>query len=151
MSSAVNIRYADQVEVLEELDGVRHEPTNVQLFRYCAVTWNGHRIHYDAAYAASEGYPNVLVQSHLHGAFLTSFCTDWMGDGGRLERLEYSVRRFACPGDVLTCRGEITSTEPAAEPGYQRLTLRLRETRESDNIDCAIGEATVILPTRPVD
>ncbi|WP_310961235.1 hotdog family protein [Nocardioides terrisoli] len=149
MSRAVSVRYGDQVSTFQKLEHARREPSNVQLFRYCAVTWNAHRIHYDAAYAATEGYPNVLVQSHLHGAFITSYCTDWMGQAGRLERLEYSVRRYACPGDVLTCRGEVTGSEPDARPGYQRITLKVSEVRESDEVECAIGEATIILPRRP--
>ncbi|HTX50369.1 MAG TPA: hypothetical protein VME40_13370 [Caulobacteraceae bacterium] len=41
-------------------------PTVVDLFRYSAATYNGHRIHYDQAYAtAEEGYPGLVV----HGPF----------------------------------------------------------------------------------
>lgn len=37
--------------------------SNALVFRYSAVTWNAHRIHYDADYArAAEGYP-ALVQN----------------------------------------------------------------------------------------
>ena len=41
-------------------------PTTVDLFRYSAATYNGHRIHYDQAYAkGEEGYPDLVV----HGPF----------------------------------------------------------------------------------
>jgi len=41
-------------------------PTTVDLFRYSAATYNGHRIHYDQAYARhEEGYPDLVV----HGPF----------------------------------------------------------------------------------
>jgi len=47
------------------------EPTALQLFAFSASTWNGHRIHYDRDYAREqEGYPDILVQSHLHACFL---------------------------------------------------------------------------------
>lgn len=59
----------ENVEVGYELPNLIKQPTHVQLFRYSAITWNSHRIHYDQKYAAEEGYPDVLVQSHLHGAF----------------------------------------------------------------------------------
>lgn len=143
----MSIRYGDEIEVGYELEDVRRSPTNVQLFRYCATTWNSHRIHYDKDYAASEGYPNVLVQSHLHGAFLTSYCTNWAGTGGRLLRLEYSVRRFATPGDVLICKGKVIQSKPSAD-GFRSVQLELVEERESDGAHCAIGGATILLPLR---
>ncbi|QRG09806.1 MaoC family dehydratase N-terminal domain-containing protein [Xanthobacter dioxanivorans] len=38
----------------------------VLLFRYSALTWNGHRIHYDADYArAEEGYPGCVMNGAL--------------------------------------------------------------------------------------
>jgi 3-methylfumaryl-CoA hydratase len=42
------------------------QPSAVQLFRYSALTFNAHRIHYDADYARSqEGYPGVIVHGPL--------------------------------------------------------------------------------------
>lgn len=41
------------------------------LFRYSALTFNGHRIHYDRAYATSqEGYPDLVVHGPLQAALL---------------------------------------------------------------------------------
>jgi len=41
-------------------------PTSVDLFRFSAVTFNSHRIHYDLPYAIErEGYPGLVV----HGPF----------------------------------------------------------------------------------
>jgi 3-methylfumaryl-CoA hydratase len=62
-------------------------PDPVLLFRYSALTFNGHRIHYDRAYVTEvEGYPGLivhgpliatlladLVQRHLPGATMRSF------------------------------------------------------------------------------
>ncbi len=42
------------------------EPTPTLLFRYSAVTFNGHRIHYDYPYVtATEGYPGLVVHGPL--------------------------------------------------------------------------------------
>jgi hydroxyacyl-ACP dehydratase HTD2-like protein with hotdog domain len=144
--SGVALRFADDVRVGDRLPPAVHRPTEVQLFRYCATTWNSHRIHFDRDYAASEGYPNVLVQSHLHGAFLTSLCTDFAGESGHLVRLAYSVRRFACPGDLLRCEATVTRVEPSE--GGATVALELREVRESDDVVCAQGEAEVFLTAR---
>jgi len=41
-------------------------PDPVRLFRYSAVTFNGHRIHYDDRYAREvEGYPGLVVHGPL--------------------------------------------------------------------------------------
>ena len=48
-------------------------PTTVDLFRYSAATYNGHRIHYDQAYVRDEeGYPDLLV----HGPFTAAKLCD---------------------------------------------------------------------------
>lgn len=142
---AIPVRFADGIDVGDSTSVMTHHPSEVQLFRYCAVTWNAHRIHYDPGYAASEGYPNILVQSHLHGAFLTGVCTEWMGRLGELRRLKYSVRRFACPGDVLNCSGTVTAVERVDDGGVL-VALTLREVRESDGVECASGDADIYLP-----
>lgn len=42
------------------------EPDTTMLFRYSAVTFNGHRIHYDAPYATQvEGYPGLVVHGPM--------------------------------------------------------------------------------------
>jgi 3-methylfumaryl-CoA hydratase len=45
----------------------------VQLFRYSALTFNGHRIHYDRDYARDvEGYPGLVV----HGPYTATLLAD---------------------------------------------------------------------------
>ena len=119
-----------------------------QVFRYSAATWNTPRIHYDKDYATSEGYPEVLVQSHLHGAFLAQYCTDWMGVHGRLVSLAVSVRKFAIAGENLTCNAEITAI--TLEPdGGTLVELSLAETRGSDGELCVPGTAVVHFAASP--
>lgn len=49
------------------------EPDDVLLFRYSALTFNGHRIHYDRRYAAQvEGYPGLVV----HGPLIATLLLD---------------------------------------------------------------------------
>ena len=45
--------------------------TNALVFRYSAVTWNAHRIHYDRPYATrEEGYPGLVVHGPLTAVML---------------------------------------------------------------------------------
>ena len=48
-------------------------PDDVMLFRYSALTFNGHRIHYDRHYATgTEGYPGLVV----HGPLIATLLLD---------------------------------------------------------------------------
>jgi 3-methylfumaryl-CoA hydratase len=48
-------------------------PDDVLLFRYSALTFNGHRIHYDRRYATeAEGYPGLVV----HGPLIATLLMD---------------------------------------------------------------------------
>ena len=48
-------------------------PDDVLLFRYSALTFNGHRIHYDRRYATEiEGYPGLVV----HGPLIATLLMD---------------------------------------------------------------------------
>jgi 3-methylfumaryl-CoA hydratase len=49
------------------------EATSTMLFRYSALTFNGHRIHYDVDYCrAIEGYSNLVVHGPLQATVLAS-------------------------------------------------------------------------------
>ncbi len=61
-------------------------PDPVLLFRYSALTFNGHRIHYDRTYVTQEeGYPGLVV----HGPLIATLLLDL-------------VRRNAAPGACVT-------------------------------------------------
>jgi len=63
-------------------------PDPVLLFRYSALTFNGHRIHYDRPYATEvEGYRGLVV----HGPLIATLLLDLL----RCERPAARVRRFA--------------------------------------------------------
>lgn len=48
-------------------------PDDVLLFRYSALTFNGHRIHYDRRYVTqTEGYPGLVV----HGPLIATLLAD---------------------------------------------------------------------------
>lgn len=63
-------------------------PDPVLLFRYSALTFNGHRIHYDRRYATEvEGYPGLVV----HGPLIATLLMDL----ARRERPALLPRRFS--------------------------------------------------------
>lgn len=143
---ALSRRYFEDVTVGDELGPLKKAPSTVSLFRFSAVTWNPHRIHYDQQYATQvEGYSDVLVQAHLHGAYLTQLVMDWMGAGGVLRRIGWQNRRPAVPGDVLVCRGKVTAKEQ--RDGSALVTCDIWEHNQRGEV-CVPGEATIELPLR---
>jgi len=63
-------------------DAVSHPVTTdpVLLFRYSALTFNGHRIHYDAPYATGvEGYDGLVVHGPLQATWLLNLATRLLG------------------------------------------------------------------------
>ena len=64
------------------------EPDPVLLFRYSAVTFNGHRIHYDHPYVTKvEGYPGLIV----HGPLIATLLIDLL----RRSLPGVDVKRYA--------------------------------------------------------
>lgn len=84
----------DPVPAIEPTDlPLRHDaevwlPTPVDLFRFSAVTFNSHRIHYDHPYATGEeGYPGLVVHGPFTAAKLFAFAR---ARGGRdISRFEF--------------------------------------------------------------
>jgi 3-methylfumaryl-CoA hydratase len=65
----------------------RITPDPVLLFRYSALTFNGHRIHYDRSYVTEvEGYPGLIV----HGPLIATLLLDLL----RRERPQARVEDF---------------------------------------------------------
>jgi len=55
-------------------------PSAPYLFRYSALTFNAHRIHYDKDYVRDvEGYPGLIVHGPLQATLLCQFAADLKG------------------------------------------------------------------------
>jgi 3-methylfumaryl-CoA hydratase len=66
-------------------------PDPVLLFRYSALTFNGHRIHYDRPYATeAEGYPGLVVHGPLIATLLVDLLRREM-PGARLSSFSFKA------------------------------------------------------------
>jgi len=73
----------------------------VLLFRFSALTYNAHRIHYDREYARGEGYPGLVVHGPLQALL--------MAGQARPVGSEYSYRLVA---PLYEDQGMIVSAAP---------------------------------------
>lgn len=102
----------------------RLRPDPTMLFRFSALTYNAHRIHYDRPYAEQvEGYPGLVVHGPLQAIALAELC--------RRNRPEAPLRSFwfrserpAFEGSALDLVGrpaangriDLTAMDPARGP-----------------------------------
>ena len=68
-------------------------PDDVLLFRYSALTFNGHRIHYDRRYVTGvEGYPGLIVHGPLIATLLLDLLRHQLPDA-EVARYEFRAVR----------------------------------------------------------
>ena len=84
----------------------------IQLFRYSALTFNGHRIHYDRTYATEmEGYPGLVVHGPLLATMLSLFAE--RKTGRKLSKFSFRGKRPIFDLDCFTLTGSICGKDSA--------------------------------------
>ncbi|MBT9489491.1 MAG: MaoC family dehydratase N-terminal domain-containing protein [Rubrivivax sp.] len=85
-------------------------PDDVLLFRYSALTFNGHRIHYDRRYVTEvEGYPGLIV----HGPLIATLLLDLLRHelpGAELADFRFKALRPTFDGRPLRVNGRRDGT-----------------------------------------
>lgn len=81
------------------------EMNNTSLFRYSALTFNGHRIHYDVDYARDvEGYENLVI----HGPLIATLMLDAASKRGHdIETFTYRAKSPLLLPNAFTVNGRI--------------------------------------------
>ena len=96
------------------LRAVQPDPT--LLFRYSALTFNAHRIHYDRRYASDvEGYPGLVIQGPLVATLLVTLLQREV-PGARLRHF-----RFRALKPLFDDRGFLLCGQPRPEAADVRL------------------------------
>ncbi|MBL0420247.1 MaoC family dehydratase N-terminal domain-containing protein [Ramlibacter sp. AW1] len=94
----------------------RVEADDVLLFRYSALTFNGHRIHYDRRYVTEvEGYPGLIV----HGPLIATLLMDLLRR--EMPEAEVASFRFKAVRPVFDLHAFHVNGQPAADGRSVRL------------------------------
>ena len=89
-------------------------PDTVMLFRYSALTFNGHRIHYDKDYALNEEhYPGLVVHGPLQATLLLDLCRH--NAGRPLKKFEYRAQHPMFAGHAFSVNGNFDAATSLAE------------------------------------
>ncbi|MBY4866437.1 acyl-CoA dehydrogenase [Burkholderia sp. Bp9017] len=82
-------------------------PDEVLLFRYSALTFNGHRIHYDRTYVRDvEGYPDLVVHGPLISTLLLDLVTRSL-PGATVAEYAYRAVRPTFLGSAFSVCGRV--------------------------------------------
>jgi 3-methylfumaryl-CoA hydratase len=119
---STSYRVGDQLPPLE------HTATPLQLFRYSAVTWNPHRIHFDQRYAREEGHDGIALHSHLRAALALRCVTEALGSDWHVEKVSYRLRKPVYAPADLTYTAQVTSADDNS------MTLELIEAHASGEV-----------------
>lgn len=109
-------------------------PTPTLLFRYSALTYNAHRIHYDRDYTREvEGYPGLVVHGPLQALLMAEATRREAGAPTGDQVFTYRLLAPLFDGDSLTVRvvpeagGHVTSVHDAA--GMRTAVGRMKQLR----------------------
>jgi len=109
------------------------EPSPALLFRYSAITFNAHRIHYDRDYAIDvEGYSDLVVHGPLVATLLLGLLTENC-PAAQISRFEYRGIRPLLAGRAFELQGYIEEVDPAMsekpgpEPKHRDVQLWARD------------------------
>ena len=105
-------------------------PDPVMLFRYSAVTFNGHRIHYDRKYVTEvEGYPALIVHGPLIATLLLELALE-NNPGRTVHKFDFQARAPLFDDAPFTVAGKPTedgcslwSTTPAGTYSARATTV----------------------------
>jgi len=92
-------------------------PDEVLLFRYSALTFNGHRIHYDRRHVTqTEGYPGLVV----HGPLIATLLLDLLHrqqPQAQVRSFSFKARHPCFDGEPLTLHGQPGAGQPSEAQG----------------------------------
>jgi 3-methylfumaryl-CoA hydratase len=115
-------------QVGDTLPPLKHTATPFQLFRYSAVTWNPHRIHFDESHARHEGHPGLALHSHLRAALALRSVTEGLGPDWRVTNVAYRLRKPVYAPAELAYAARVTAVDG------DRMTLELIEQLPSGEV-----------------
>ena len=129
------------IPTLEKRPGLR------QLVMYAGASEDYYEVHYDRDFARSEGLPDAIVHGALKSGFLGQLLTDWIGDRGRIRKLEVQYRGMDVQGKPIYCKGRVTRRY---QDGGQYLVECEVWTENGRGSKTTPGTALVALPSRSV-
>ncbi len=137
--------YWEDIEVDSEVAPLPKVATTLMLVKWAGASGDYNPLHYDSAFADSQGVGRPIVHGALKRQWLVQLMTDWIGRRGVLRKISYQNRARAFLGDTITCKGRVTKTY--MQDGERHVECDIWAERQTGEV-CSPGKATVILPAK---
>ncbi len=139
----------DQVHPGDELPELRYEVTATTVVLGALASRDWRPMHHDHDFAVNRnGTQDIFLNTPNQAAWFERFVTDWTGPTGRLGRMKFRMRGSVFPGDTMTMRGLVDSTD-TDDAGCAWVSLTVTLAVDGDvKTDCSVR---VAVPDGPDD
>jgi len=100
----------DKIEVGDEISASKVVPMDEGI-RYAEASGDWNPLHLDDDFAQMAGYKGKITHGLYQMAFCATLFTDWVGDPGRLKRLECRFSGPLYPGETITIKAMVNKRE----------------------------------------
>ena len=148
--------YWEDVEVGSEITPLLKVATTQMLVKWAGASGDFNPLHYEDAFAASQGVGKPIIHGQLKRAWLVQLVTDWIGERGTLKKLSCQFRAVDYPrlmksinepqeGETWWCKGKVT--RKYVEGGEHCVDCDIW-VENGKGEKTTPGGATVVLPSR---
>jgi len=100
------------VAVDDELPTLDYEVTATTVVLGALATRDWRPMHHDKDFAVyRNGTRDIFLNTPNQAAWFERYLTDWTGPHGRLARVTFTMKGSVFPGDTMSLRGVVESTE----------------------------------------
>jgi len=147
--------YWEDIKEGDEITPLSKIATTRMLVKWAGASGDFNPLHYDEAFAASQGVGKPIVHGALKRQWLIQLMTDWMGQEGTLRKFSCRYRAMDYPramknmfeetnGETWWCKGKVTKKYTEGDAHYVDCDIWLENGKGEVTTP---GNATVILPS----
>ncbi len=134
--------YYSSLQVGDEIPAWQSPPLErIQIARYAGAAGDYNPLYVDEPFARAAGFRSVIAPGAMGMGGLSQMLTEWL-KGPFLRRLNAKFLKIMWPGDVLTCRGRVTSKRREGHDYRVELDLWI-ENQEGEMVVRGTGTASL--------
>ncbi len=112
-----------------------------QLVKYAAGSGDFNPLHHDYNFPQAKQIGSIIVHGRFKYASLGELVSNWLGHGGRIQKLSCQYRGMDLPNQPISCRGTV---KRKWEEGGEKLAQLEIWTENAKGKKTTPGEAVVV-------
>ena len=148
--------YYEDIEIGTEITPLAKVATRRMLVQWAGASGDFNPLHYEDAFAESQGVGSPIVHGQLKRAWLGQLMTDWIGEQGELKKLSCQFRAMDYPrkmktmeepqdGETWWCKGNVTKKHVEGDENLVDCEIWVENGKGEKT---TLGAAVVKLPSR---